>query len=655
MMLQKEKELAEWEVLIRRVNMLGIIGKNVEPEFQELMNSFPEELMELEGLQEIDPFTLAKEYYKNDVLADQSIDPNANITGKSPVNFYSEVSKPILKLRCYYLLWKYINKRWGLQEANNIITNIVSGGLYFHDASKIDVPYCFSPDTSFLMHEGRPYGWLPSVAPKKLQSFMGQLREVTMDYSQENAGAIGLANALVNMAYYTRDDKSITDKEIEDELQQTVHIFHNSFRVGGDAPFTNLSLFCRGSLYDTFKNSIYPDGSKVIDNIDEIMRIQEIYAKFFVKGSPKTNKPYRFPITTVNIKTNYNGKIIDRSFFNFMADLNREKCVFNWHIGEKIATCCRLTSDLSELKNQIRTDTFGNGGLSIGSHRVVAINLHRVALVSKKTGQNLFQVLENFMEQAKKLLVVHKEDILKRRVDEGILKFFRIGWVNLNMFFSTFGFTGLYDSYEVLSIDKEFTNYASDVLTFMENFAKEAGQQNKGFAFNVEEIPAENASPKLAKKDAFVFGTERKLLSNQMVPLYTDHFDFFDRLQVSSKLMNIVSGGAILHLNINDDLTPGANRELLRRIVEDYGIPHFALNKGFSTCVNDHTEVGVYEFCPECNDEISYYTTRVVGFFTDTTDWAKARREYEFPLRKWYGNEEITEEERSGVVCRQSK
>lgn len=627
------------------------IGLEIEQEFVELIQGLPEHLLKSEGVYEIDPFELAKAYFDTEEVVDMTIDPNANINGKSPVNFNSEIFKPLLKLRSYHLLWKGLKKRFGVTQANYILGEIFSGLVYFHDITKVDVPYCFAPDTSFLMLTGRPYGWLPSVRPKKLQSFMGQLREMTMDFSQENAGAIGIANVLVNMAYFTKDGKA-TDKEVEDEIQQTIHVFHNTFRIGGDSPFTNISLFDRETLKATFGGAVYPDGSKVVDNIEEIMRVQKIYAEFFSKGSPKTGKPYRFPVTTINIKVDENGKIIDQEFFNLMADLNRQKCVFNWHIGEKIASCCRLTSDLAALKEQIRTDTFGNGGISIGSHRVVTINLHRVALEAKAYGVPIEQTLDNALGVCEALLVSHKEDILRKRVESGVLKFFRIGWCDLNMFFSTIGFTGLFDAYRVMKgkdapVDEAYVEFASKILDTMEKYAKQAGERNKGFAFNVEEIPGENASPKLAKKDALVWNTDLQLLSNQMVPLYED-VDLFTRLKISGHLMNKVSGGAILHLNIEDELTEGANRELLRRVIEEYKIPHFALNKGFSTCERGHTTVGIVQSCPECGSTISSYTTRVVGFFTDTKDWIKARRSYEFPRRIWYAEEDVINESSSG-------
>lgn len=186
--------------------MAFTIGNKIDANFVAMIESLPEELKKLEGINDIDPFSIADEYFFKPV-ADMSIDPNANITGKSPVNFYSEISKPQLKLRSYYLLWISLLKRYGSYNASEILMSVFTGLLYFHDITKLDVPYCFAPDTSFLMLEGRPYGWLPSAPPNKMRSFMGQLREMTMDYSQENAGAIGIANALVNLAYYTRNKR----------------------------------------------------------------------------------------------------------------------------------------------------------------------------------------------------------------------------------------------------------------------------------------------------------------------------------------------------------------------------------------------------------------------------------------------------------------
>lgn len=690
---------------------------SVESEFFEILESIPEEIREIQGIANIEPFALAEEYFKSNNIADVSIDPNANMSGKSPVNFQSELFKPQLKLRSYYELWKRLKSKYGNEEAKEILVSMLNGTIYFHDITKLDIPYCFAFDTSFLMIQGRPYGWLPGKPPKRSNSFIGQLVETTMDMSQEHAGAIGVANILVNLAYYTRKERAelhrIVDrfedessailgiamflgglgysgthfevniegnledrisqyiqqgntiheaadlsynKYVEDLLQQYVHVMHNTFRVGGDSPFTNISIFDKRTFFTVFESARYPDGTKTVDNYEEVKEIQRVYVEFFVKGSPVTGKKYRFPVSTVNLKmwgeSDYKkglctqeqvGKLADYEFFEWITNMNLERGTFNFHIGEKVATCCRLTSDLAELKDKIRTDSFGNGGMSIGSHRVVAINLHRIALIhhyeNKTTGLEFEVVLNKYLEQTKKLLIVHKE-LLSERVDAGFLKFFNIGWEDLNMFFSTFGYTGLWDAYEVTSRNNaaqhldEYATWAESIIDYMEAYAKRSGKEHEGYAFNVEEIPGENACPKLAKMDNFYYSNSqgyypREILSNQMIPLYVD-VPLFDRLETAGKLMDKVSGGAILHLNINEAMTPAANREFHRMMVEDYKIPHYAINRGSTTCVNGHTTPGIHWECPECGGEIDTHTIRVVGFDTDTKDWAKERREWEW-------------------------
>ena len=165
------------------------IGSQIDPKFKELIASIPARLKEIQGINELDPFVLAKKYFNADKVAYASIDPNANMSGKSPVSYQSEIFKPQLKYQSYYEMWKGLVEEYSIEDANDCIKSCIIGALYFHDITKINMPYCFAFDTSFLMTEGRPYGWLPSVAPKRSNSFMAQLIECTMDMSQEHAGA----------------------------------------------------------------------------------------------------------------------------------------------------------------------------------------------------------------------------------------------------------------------------------------------------------------------------------------------------------------------------------------------------------------------------------------------------------------------------------
>lgn len=686
-------------------------GSHLDDDFFKLMSGIPNPLKKIQGISELDLFVLSDKFFKAKTVADSSIDPNANMGSKSPVSFQSETSKPQMKYRSYYELWRREKDKYGLEIANNDIRKCIDGSLYFHDITKLDCPYCFAFDTSFLMTQGRPYGWLPSVAPKRSNSFMSQLIESTMDMSQEHAGAIGIANLLVNLAYYTKKERGqlkesckktyttlgfdaaisainlylsglgyedwaqdnlptcgdtldevlgicdiVYNKYVQNLLQNFVHIMHNTFRVGGDSPFTNMSIFDKLTFDTVFADAYYPDYTRVIDNYKEVSVLQKIFIEFFYKGSPTNGKNYRFPVTTINIKTNADGEIEDKEFFRYAVLKNKERGAFNIHVGEKVATCCRLTSDLSQLKDQIRMDSFGNGGLSIGSHRVVAINLHRVALVSRDSKVDFKKVLQDHLEASERLLITHKE-IMKERVDSGFLKFFNIGWEDVNMFFSTIGYTGLIDSYSVCSDisikdiveDSELLNayveFASETLDYMDEFATHAGIRTDSSAYNVEEVPAENASPKLAQADNFIYGerdwyTPIELLSNQMIPLYHD-VPLMKRLEISGLLMNKVSGGSILHLNLTEQVTDEAYIELVEKMIEVYHIPHFAINVGTSVCEDGHTTPGIFQSCPQCGKEIVDWNIRVVGFCTDVSSWSPERRE-EFKKRQFYGTQDVT-------------
>lgn len=725
--------------------MYGIKDEN----FWKVLSEIPLEVRKIQGIAEMDPVVLADEYFRATSVADMSITPNANIHGKSPVNMTSEIFNPQLKIRSYREIWKRLFNKWGPEVSETILRNMLDGGLYFHDITKIDVPYCFAFDTSFILHEGRPYGWLPGGKPKKSASFIGQLVETTMDFSQQFAGAVAVPNILVNLAYYTRKERgaihkyvdkfsdvmdAITaiamfieglgysgsqfelgyelneisdkillwmgehnhdihkvadmayDKYVEDLLQQFVHVMHNTFRVGGDSPFTNISIFDSYFLKTFFVDSYYPDSTPVSGNDVEIMKIQKAFIQFFIKGSPLTGKKYKFPVATVNVKrwshADYSkimcksvqiGQIADKEFFEYVMNANLKRGTFNIHVGEKVASCCRLVNDMARLKDQIRSDTFGNGGLSIGSHRVVATNLHCQAVEFQKmygwvndhgsdtdldweSIRNLYLLhLEDYLDMAKRVLVVHKE-LLKERIASGFLQFFNFNWCHINQFFSTLGYTGLWDAYKVMfpsfpakdHMDK-YIEFASDVLDCMDEFAVRSGMELEGFAFNVEEIPGESACPKLAQMDNIKFkdlpGYEPLvLLANQMVPLY-EEMDLFNRLHIAGKLMNKVSGGSILHLNLGDDITPACNLEFARMMIEQYEIPHFAINVGSTTCVNGHVNNGIHWICPDCNGEIFTHTIRIVGYEGDTKDWIAARREGEWKnmRRQFYSPDDILE------------
>ncbi|QGG47675.1 anaerobic ribonucleoside-triphosphate reductase [Heliorestis convoluta] len=622
-----------------------------EPGFDRLYNKFAKDerglrFLELEGIspKKVDVGQMSHDYFTKR-LADATVDQNANSNEElSANNYQAEVTKGILKLEGYYLLWRYAKKRFGLRRANELITSIWRGELYFHDSSGqgIQIPYCFAFSTANLMTEGRPYGQLSSVVPKRSDSFAAQVTEVVMDLSQEFAGAVAPSDFIVNLCWYLqREGRDLRNNDDKDYIiniwQKFIHVANNKFRVSGQSPFTNVSIFDRVNLQKIFNDYRYPDGSSV--DVEYVMAVQKLIALFFAKGDPTTGLPYRFPVMTANLSVNEQREPLDEDFLDFISRINRKLGFLNIYAneGSKIAMCCRFVNDRERMN--YRADSFGNGGLNIGSHRVVTINFPRLALEAHSK-KHFFEILDKRAKMARDLLVVHREEILRRRVEKGFLKFFKpLQWFSLDMLFSTIGIHGHYEMCHFLGMpmeSEEGQDFTEEVLKKTEQYAL-AFSEETGHSFNTEEIPAESTAITLAKKDKLLYGEEQpfELYSNQYIPLIAD-VGTIDRIKLTGRFMKHVSGGGILHLNIQDRIEdPDVMKKLIRLTLSE-GVEHFAINYGFGVCTDGHTTVvGTGKTCLLCGQPVQDYLTRVIGYFTKVSSWGEFRKNYEYPQRKF--------------------
>lgn len=677
------------------MNIPFTVDKEFEKLYNEYVNdSIKSQLLKLEGIhpEQLDVANMSKKYF-SDRLPDISIDTNANANEEiSPNNYSAEITKGLLKLEGYYLLWYYTKKRYGIEIANRLIRRIWDGDIYFHDASShgVQTIYCLAISTTPIMINGRPYGQLYSLPPKRKDSFISQVIETCMDISNVIMGAIAPSDMIINYSWYAKKERDelariihlyklqnhyiyddefinllsltykvskekviellqsnlnpekIADelmrKDIENDFQKFVHVMNNKFRVAGQSPFTNVSLFDRPNLEKIFGDYYFPDGTQI--DIEYIIYLEKIFGEFMAKGDPVTGLPYRFPICTINIAINKNKEIIDKDFFEWACKVNLDRGIFNIYVndGNKIASCCRYISDFSEMK-KYRTDTFGNGGLNIGSTRVITINLPRLAI--KSNGDvNVFKVLlEEVLNDIRLLHKVHREEILKRRIDAGFIKFIKpLEWISLKNLFATVGIIGVYEMTEFMNIpifEQEGQLFVQEVLELIENKTSQFANEDE-FAYNVEEIPGESTAVIFAQKDELLFNQDKfKLYSNQYIPLIAEA-NIIERIKLSGKFLNMTSGGGILHLNIDEKLRKPEQMKFLIEKALQYGVPHFAINYGFGICENNHTSiVGTKETCPICGAKITDYMTRVIGYFTKISSWNKVRREYEYKRRKF--------------------
>ena len=598
-------------------------------EFQELYFGTDDALLQLEGIaqEKLDISAMASRYL-SERIADMSIDANANGNeGKSYGGYISEITKGWLKLQGYYDLYKKLTELFGPERASHLLQSIWRGDFYMHDSTAIQIPYCWAYSTHFILYRGNFWGQLKSLPPKRARSFIDQVKEITIEIAQNIAGAVALGDLFVDYSYFIKKDKlDINDetvrKDIENDFQSLVHTLNKKLRTSHQSPFTNFSIFDRPNLEYLFGELVFPDESK--PDFDLIEEIQKIFCDWFSKGDPTTGLPYRFPVVTLNLRVNEKKEIIDKDALEYFSSLNVAKGCFNIYIssGNKVASCCRLINDL-EL---VGVDSFGNGGVSLGSHRVVTINLARIGRLAQST-ENAVELLKEKLIDARDILISHRH-LLQKRVNQGFLKFFNYDIMHLDRLFSTFGICGIYECMEELGMPittEEGRKEAHKIINEIRKFSTQCSKET-GNPFNVEQVPAESLAVTFATKDRLMYNMKYSIYANQFIPLW-EPCDIVDRIRIDGEFSQSLTGGGISHLNLGEALTSSYQMKKIIEYAVVCGCEHFAINYNFATCKNKHVSIaGPSTLCPICAEPIIEQYTRIIGYFTPVSTWNKGRQ-----------------------------
>lgn len=628
------------------------IGMTLHQGFERLYNSFANDIkkvkyLELEGISpdKLDAGKLSYSFFK-EKLADTATDSNSSANETiSPSSYRMTVANNQMKLLGYHTLWYHSMKRYGVEWADRAIELIWNGALYFHDAHgvKIQMPYCYAFSLSPLVYQGRPYGPSPNTPPKHRKSFLSQVDKLIGDLSKQFAGATAPSDFFLWYAYFLQKEgmklSYETDRrEIIQDLQGLVCLFNDGSRVEGDPPFTNIGIYDKIGLKNLFGDIVYPDGSK--PDLDYIMDLQKIFLDWFKDGNKDSGLPFRFPVVTANLTTDKHKKFLDEDFAKTIAMADRKLGNLNLHFGgeAKLAMCCRYENDLDDMG--MTPDSFGNGGINIGSHRVVSVSLPRVAILAEYNTEKFDDILDDYMDVASKLLIVHRYDILQDRINKNpdFLPFFgKLGWFNLDTMFSTFGITGINEMCEFMGydiLDDEGTDFVLDTLQHIKGNVKKY-RAEYGVVFNTEEIPGEQACPVMAQKTDIMFGDtyHKELYSNQYIPLVTKA-DIVTRLELSGRFMEMVSGGGIVHLNVEHEIDSWEKVYELMKFSAKTGVPHLAICYRYGICENGHVHnIGQSRLCPTCGGKFVGTMNRVIGYFSYEGNWHPVRQKYDAQLR----------------------
>lgn len=416
------------------------------------------------------------------------------------------------------------------------------------------------------------------------------------------------------------------------------------------------SLFSNVSIYDKyFLENMLPSYVLEIDNemykadIDLVQKVQDIFLR--IMNNELARKPLTFPVTTACFSVDDEGNTQDLDFVDYIARQNLKFGFINIYSGKSstLSSCCRLRSEQdSEYFN-----SFGAGSSKIGSLGVATGNLPQLAYKVKEYTEKAFDgefiksenlLLDNFLDELKNLVIDCQEvnnakrNIVNRTIKSGNHPIYSLGYMDIKKQYSTFGVIGLYEALEILGLDiltEEGQTFVLEIMDVINSTNKELQKRFKA-PHNCEQIPGENVSVKLAKLDKLLkINDKYDLYSNQFIPL-VKNVNMLDRITLQGKFDKHFSGGAIAHLNMDQEIK---DVEVMKNLIiscAKQGVVYFAINYVLQECEKGHLSIGNVEECPICGNKIVSRYTRVVGFLTKVENWIKERRTLDFPNRQFY-------------------
>lgn len=634
------------------------------PEFDALLErlrrDYPAELFRIEGIapEQLDIHRMSRDFFRTAntqaATADHSVDANANVGGRDTITFTYEVPKPSLRLNSLYNLWRTLKDVEGKEEADRAIEAELSGSIYINDSWDMGRPYCFNYSLYDIALEGlKMDGNLPIDPPKSLFVFLRQVEQFTVYAANSTLGATGLADLLIVAARYVDDiletgrdgHIAVADAEtyVREHLTSLIYTLNWKFR-GNQSPFTNVSVYDRPFLEQLAPSYIINGKAPRLDTVE---LVQDIFLDCFNEVLGRV--PATFPVVTAcfSLKEGEEREPADEAFLTSIARHNLRYGFINIYVGETstLSSCCRLRSNAADLGY---ANSFGAGSTKIGSLGVVTLNLPRLARFACRTATSsqreglLFRFLAELHGLVRLAGQINnaKRVFLRDRIRRGSLPLYSLGYMDLARQFSTCGFTGLYEALHILGYDladEDGLTAAEAVLAGI-NAVNEHMTRHYGSPHNMEQVPAETSAVKLAAKDS-ALGLNPEgwpLYANQFLPLGAEGVDLLDRIRVQGRLDRYCTGGAICHLNVAERLTQPAVMEALIRHAAAEGVVYFAVNYALNRCADGHMSVGhKVDACPVCGKPITDVFTRVVGFLTNTKHWNAARREHDWPERKF--------------------
>lgn len=507
---------------------------------------------------------------------------------------------------------------------------------------------CFAYDIERLAKEGLYFiDHFNNQPPQHLTTYTDFVGEFVSWTSNRSSGACGLPSFLIYSYYFWKKDIAenyfIRSPEYyrDQEFQRIIYKLNQPYLRVNQSAFTNFSIFDRDYLVELFGGKEFPDGSFIIDDIEEIIEYQKAFMN--VVSRIREKNMMTFPVLTFALLKK-GGIWGDEEFAKWCCKHNMKWADSNFFISEDVTSlsnCCRLVSDVKQLGY---FNSIGGTALEVGSVKVNTINLARIAYENSK---------EDYMKALKENVIITLKcldtvrHIIQRNVEKNLLPNYSLGIMHMESQYNTIGVIGVYEvlqKYGMIRKDDFGYSFYTDegiafakelfdtIITTKEEFRE---KYNRSYKINIEQIPAERAAVVLMNKDQCFFPNEKYELptyGNQWIPLAV-RCSLEEKIRISALLDSFCNGGSIAHINLESPFTDFDQAWEVLNYAADSGVKYFAFCVRISACKNNHGFFG--NVCPHCGEPKVTSYQRIVGFLVPERTYSKERK-IEFSMRDWF-------------------
>ena len=607
----------------------------------------------------------------NNAASSSEEDSNANVTIKNVANLNSEVYKNLN--RRLQRMWMK-NKLKELYPDSDIYKqyekDLNHHIIYSHDEASFSVPtnYCEAVTLYPLLLEGTStMDGLKTVPPKNLNSFCGQLVNLTFLLAAQCKGAVAFGEFFNFLDYFCVKEWGENYTEILDKIvysdicnskktvkQVILQAFQNivyswnqpAGNRGFQSPFINISYYDSNYWKALFEDFCFPDGSK--PKWERVDVLQKLFMKWFNAERKKTLMT--FPVETMALLTD--GKdVIDKDYKNFTAEMWSEGHSFFLYLSDNpdgLSSCCRLKNKIGENEFSF---TNGLSGVKTGSCNVITLNLNRIIqdwakqpAKSLEENNNILdktvnmpgltgfkEYLIDILERVYKYQIAYKT-ILYEEEEKGMLTASKAGYISMKDLFSTIGINGINEAAEFIGLKCSYNNDYKDFCRLITGTISEQNKLHSTplFKFNQEFVPAEQLGSRnynWDKEDGYYVNPNRVLYNSYFYLADDTNTTILDKFRLHGKeFTELCDGGMGLHCNLEEHLSKEQYLKLIDFAISQ-GTFYFTFNVPNSECLDcGNIEKIPVEKCPKCGSTHITQWTRIIGYLRPIRCFDKYRQ-----------------------------